>query len=49
VVDAAYLAYPGSALAATYFNAQSAMGLNLATVNYYSSEQPFINSFLAIS
>jgi hypothetical protein len=40
------LAAPGGAVAATSFNAQSAMGLNLATVNYYSSEQPFINSFV---
>jgi hypothetical protein len=40
------LAAPGGALAATSFNAQSAMGLNLAAVNYYSSEQPFINSFV---
>ncbi|MEA3172945.1 MAG: hypothetical protein QOF42_356 [Gammaproteobacteria bacterium] len=36
----------GGARAATSFNAQSAMGINLATVNYYSSEQPFINSFV---
>jgi hypothetical protein len=32
--------------AATAFNAQSAMGINLAAVNYYASEQPFINSFV---
>jgi len=32
--------------AATSFNAQSAMGVNLAAVNYYTSEQPFINSFM---
>jgi hypothetical protein len=31
--------------AATSFNAQSAMGINLAAVNYYSTEQPLINSF----
>jgi hypothetical protein len=31
---------------ATAFNAQSAMGINLATVNYFSSELPFINAFL---
>jgi hypothetical protein len=36
----------GPARAASSFNAQSAMGINLATVNYYSSEQPFINSFV---
>jgi hypothetical protein len=36
----------GVVRAATSFNAQSAMGINLATVNYYSSEQPFINSFV---
>jgi len=34
------------ARAATSFNAQSAMGINLAGVNYYSTEQPFINSFV---
>jgi hypothetical protein len=32
--------------AATSLNAQSAMGLNLADVSYYSTEQPFINSFV---
>jgi hypothetical protein len=37
----------GGARAATSFNAQSAMGVNLATVNYYASEQPFINSFVS--
>jgi hypothetical protein len=31
--------------AATSFNARSAMGMNLGTVNYYASEQPFINRF----
>jgi hypothetical protein len=36
----------GGARAATSLNAQSAMGINLATVNYYASEQPFINSFV---
>lgn len=35
-----------AALAATAFNARSAMGINLAAVTYYSSEQPFINPFL---
>jgi hypothetical protein len=35
----------GGAGAATSFNAQSAMGVNLGPVNYYSTEQPFINSF----
>ena len=33
------------ARAATSFNAQSAMGMNLGSVNYYATEQPFINSF----
>jgi hypothetical protein len=36
----------GGARAATSFNAQSAMGINLGAVSYYTSEQPFINSFL---
>jgi hypothetical protein len=40
------LTVSGGVRAATSFNAQSAMGINLATVNYYSSEQPFINSFV---
>jgi hypothetical protein len=40
------LTVSGGARAATSFNAQSAMGINLAAVNYYSSEQPFINSFV---
>jgi hypothetical protein len=40
------LTVSGGARAATSFNAQSAMGMNLATVNYYASEQPFINSFV---
>ena len=40
------LMFSGGARAATSFNAQSAMGINLATVNYYASEQPFINSFV---
>jgi hypothetical protein len=39
------LMWAGGAGAATSFNAQSAMGMNLATVNYYASEQPFLNSF----
>jgi hypothetical protein len=34
------------ARAATAFNAQSAMGINLAGVSYYATEQPFINPFL---
>jgi hypothetical protein len=34
------------ARAATAFNAQSSMGINLAAVNYFASEQPFINAFL---
>jgi hypothetical protein len=36
----------GAAHAATSFNAQSAMGINLGGVSYYTSEQPFINSFV---
>jgi hypothetical protein len=40
------LTVSGGARAATTFNAQSAMGINLAAVNYYASEQPFINSFV---
>ena len=32
--------------AATSSNARSAMGINLAAVNYFASEQPFINGFL---
>jgi hypothetical protein len=34
------------ARAATAVNAQSAMGINLAGVTYYATEQPFINAFL---
>jgi hypothetical protein len=34
------------ARAATSFSAQSAMGINLGGVSYYTSEQPFINSFV---
>ena len=34
------------ARAATAFNAQSAMGINLGAVSYFASEQPFINAFL---
>jgi hypothetical protein len=34
------------ACAATAFNAQSAMGINLGAVNYFATEQPFINAFL---
>jgi hypothetical protein len=34
------------ARAATAFNARSAMGINLAAVNYFANEQPFINAFL---
>ncbi len=45
-VTAFILMLSGGARAATSFNAQSAMGINLATVNYYASEQPFINSFV---
>ena len=32
--------------AATAFNAQSAMGINLGAVSSFASEQPFINAFL---
>jgi len=32
--------------AATSLNAQSAMGINLGSVNYYATEQPFINSLV---
>jgi hypothetical protein len=32
--------------AATTFNSQSAIGVNLGAVNYYSTELPFINAFL---
>src|SRR6266404_6297580 len=35
----------GRAGAATSFNAQSAIGINLAGVNYYAGEQPFLSSF----
>jgi hypothetical protein len=40
------LTVPGGARAATSFNAQSAMGINLGDVIYYATEQPFINSFV---
>jgi hypothetical protein len=40
------LAVSAGARAATSFNAQSAMGINLAAVNYFASEQPFISSFV---
>jgi hypothetical protein len=36
---------PHGLRAATPLNAQSAMGVNLGAVTYYTSEQPFINSF----
>ena len=36
----------GSALAATAANANSALGINLVNVNYYTQEQPFLNIFL---
>jgi len=36
----------GGAHAATSFNARSPMGINLGAVSYYTSEQPFINSFV---
>jgi hypothetical protein len=37
------LMFCGEADAATSFNVQSAMGMNLSGVSYYASEQPFIN------
>lgn len=42
-----FLWFCGNGRAATSFNAQSAMGINLASVNYYATEQPFINSFVS--
>ena len=39
------LSISSSAQAATASNAQSALGVNLTAVNYYSSEQPFLNIF----
>jgi hypothetical protein len=38
-------AVPHEAHAASSSNAQSAMGINLGAVTYYTTEQPFINSF----
>jgi hypothetical protein len=40
------LIWAGGVRAATTSNAESAMGINLGAVNYYATEQPFINSFL---
>jgi hypothetical protein len=40
------LAPANESRAATAFNAQSAMGMNLSSVVYYATEQPFINAFL---
>jgi hypothetical protein len=40
-----HLALPFRGFAATVFNAHSAMGINLSSVSYYTTEQPFINSF----
>jgi hypothetical protein len=45
-VIALVLMLSGEARAATSFNAQSALGINLATVNYFATEQPFVNSFV---
>jgi hypothetical protein len=45
-VTALILTVSGGARAASSFNAQSSMGINLAAVNYYASEQPFINGFV---
>lgn len=40
------LALSNGARAATAFNNQSAMGINLGAVSYYTTEQPFMNSFV---
>lgn len=40
------VALSNGARAATAFNAQSAIGINLGAVNYFSTELPFINAFL---
>ena len=40
------IALSGASRAVTSFNARSAVGINLAPVNYFTPEQPFINSFL---
>ena len=45
-VTALMLVLSSGARAATSFNARSAMGINLGAVSYYTSEQPFINSFV---
>ena len=45
VLAVLYLTSACQAFAATVFNAQSAMGMNLGGVVYYTTEQPFINSF----
>jgi hypothetical protein len=39
------LSAASTALAATAFNANSPVGINLMNVNYYSPEQPFLNVF----
>ncbi len=44
-LTALMLVWSGGVRAATPFNAQSGMGMNLGAVNYYATEQPFINSF----
>jgi hypothetical protein len=36
---------PAWVCAATSFNAQSALGINLGNISYFATEQPFINSF----
>jgi hypothetical protein len=46
LVSLLILSLSNGARAATAFNVQSAMGINLAAVNYFASEQPFINAFL---
>ena len=46
-LTALFLSLSGAARAASSFNAQSAMGINLGAVNYYATEQPFINSFVS--
>jgi hypothetical protein len=45
-VNLLILALSNGARAASAFNAESAMGMNLVAVNYFSTELPFINAFL---
>jgi hypothetical protein len=46
LVSLLILSLSNGARAASALNAQSAMGINLGAVNYFASEQPFINAFL---